>query len=118
MPKKENVVTESLIEFQVVLQQRADGSTEIGVTLGSPSVAQVIGLLELAKFDLLVGKEQSHEDEMVEIEFDEIDFAMDAATGFLKDKKIGDKGSLPKSLIPVREMGRKTFIESREIGRS
>lgn len=100
--------------LQIAINKFSDGSLAMGITKGTDTLENIIGLLEMTKFDFLYNDKKQAE--LVPVTIDELDIELSSShqTGLFKDKNVGDVVRLAPDVAAVREILRNTYIQSKE----
>jgi hypothetical protein len=105
---------------RIIVTETEDGQVTISAkTKGAVNVTYLVGLLEVAKNDILNRQEgDEHQQETVDVVLEEIDFEMDVQ-GQLKSqgKKLGDTIQMPEQIAELRNTAKLQFEKSKKVNK-
>jgi hypothetical protein len=105
---------------RIIVTETEDGQVTISAkTKGAVNVTYLVGLLEVAKNDILNRQEgDEHQQETVDVVLEEIDFEMDVQ-GQLKSqgKKVGDTIQMPEQIAELRNTAKLQFEKSKKVNK-
>jgi hypothetical protein len=99
---------------RIIITQHDNGEVK-AKSKGEKSVAEIIGLLEMAKNNILQSSRQDNPFELVPVTFDELDFEMDTEGALSKEGiKVGTTIKVARMTANMREERRKDYLSQKD----